>query len=253
MPELKTENPSFFVFVFCSVLFSQVWRKSSVPTSAFKRNSCWSSVQTGCSSAQTKRRKDACVERWMTWKASSTNCDCKTASREAVDNSNLAEVRLTCSGRRVSRSTGHCSMSCYSAIWIEAVNVLLEKGTVELNCFAQRTNNVDSSSHKCSGKLVVHCFRSWESLDVSNGLKKLSVLMLCAPSNRRRSFSYHTKMADLDYFRILSVFSWKKLTRSQKNVLNMASSDSQIDKPQHGRPKRAELSDLNINTGVKGF
>ena len=29
------------------------------------------------------------------------------------------------------------------------------------------------------------------------------------------------------------------------------SSDSQIDKPQHGHPKRAELLDVNINTGVK--
>ena len=33
----------------------------------------------------------------------------------------------------------------------------------------------------------------------------------------------------------------------------MASSDSQIDKPQHGRPKRAELSDLNINTGAQSI
>ena len=37
---------------------------------------------------------------------------------------------------------------------------------------------------------------------------KLSVLMLCAPSNPRRPFSYHTKMADFKYFRVLSVFSW---------------------------------------------
>ena len=29
----------------------------------------------------------------------------------------------------------------------------------------------------------------------------------------------------------------------------MTSSDSQIDKPQHGHPKRAELPDVNINTG----
>ena len=33
-------------------------------------------------------------------------------------------------------------------------------------------------------------------------------------------------------------------------VLNMASSDSQINKPQPGHPKRAELLDVNINTGV---
>ena len=29
----------------------------------------------------------------------------------------------------------------------------------------------------------------------------------------------------------------------------MASSDSQINKPQRGRPKRAELPNVNINTG----
>ena len=31
----------------------------------------------------------------------------------------------------------------------------------------------------------------------------------------------------------------------------MASSDSQIDKPQPGHPKRAELPDVNINTGAQ--
>ena len=33
----------------------------------------------------------------------------------------------------------------------------------------------------------------------------------------------------------------------------MASSDSQIDKPQCGHPNRAELPDININTGVQSF
>ena len=33
----------------------------------------------------------------------------------------------------------------------------------------------------------------------------------------------------------------------------MASSDSQTDKPQHGRPKRAELPDVNINTGAQSI
>ena len=33
----------------------------------------------------------------------------------------------------------------------------------------------------------------------------------------------------------------------------MASSDSQIDKPQHERPKRAELLDVNINTGAQSI
>ena len=33
----------------------------------------------------------------------------------------------------------------------------------------------------------------------------------------------------------------------------MASSDNQIDKAQRGRPKRAELPDVNINTGVQSI
>ena len=33
----------------------------------------------------------------------------------------------------------------------------------------------------------------------------------------------------------------------------MASNDSQIDKPQRGRPKRAELPDVNINTDVQSI
>ena len=33
----------------------------------------------------------------------------------------------------------------------------------------------------------------------------------------------------------------------------MASNDSQIDKPQRGRPKRAELPDVNINTGAQSI
>ena len=33
----------------------------------------------------------------------------------------------------------------------------------------------------------------------------------------------------------------------------MASSDSQIDKPQRGRPKRAELPDVKRNTGVQSI
>ena len=35
--------------------------------------------------------------------------------------------------------------------------------------------------------------------------------------------------------------------------LNRASSDSKINKPQRGRPKRAELLDVNINTGVQSI
>ena len=33
----------------------------------------------------------------------------------------------------------------------------------------------------------------------------------------------------------------------------MASSNSQIDKPQHGRPKRAELPNVNIDTGAQSI
>ena len=33
----------------------------------------------------------------------------------------------------------------------------------------------------------------------------------------------------------------------------MASRDSQIDKPQRGCPKRAELPDVNINTGAQSI
>ena len=42
-------------------------------------------------------------------------------------------------------------------------------------------------------------------------------------------------------------------TFARKSVLNMASSDSQIDKPQRGRPKRAELPDVNINTDAQSI
>ena len=44
--------------------------------------------------------------------------------------------------------------------------------------------------------------------------------------------------------------NWHKL---KKCILNMASSDSQIDKPQPGRPKRTELPDVNINTGAQSI
>ena len=40
---------------------------------------------------------------------------------------------------------------------------------------------------------------------------------------------------------------------TQESVLNMSSSNSQMDKPQCGRPERAELPDLNINTDVQSI
>ena len=48
-------------------------------------------------------------------------------------------------------------------------------------------------------------------------------------------------------------FSREKDLHELRSVLNMASSDSQIDKPQRGRPKRAELPDVNINTGTQSI
>ena len=64
--------------------------------------------------------------------------------------------------------------------------------------------------------------------------------MLCAPNNLSSIF-------------VFCPFSRDKLTSSQKSVLNMGGSDSQIDKPQRGRPKRAELPDVNINTGAQSI
>ena len=82
--------------------------------------------------------------------------------------------------------------------------------------------------------------------------KNISVLMLCAPSNHRRPFPYHTKMADFEYF-VFCPFSGANISINSKNVLHMASSDSQIAKLQRGCPKRADLPDVNINTGVQSI
>ena len=45
-----------------------------------------------------------------------------------------------------------------------------------------------------------------------------SALMLCAPSNHRWPFLYHTKMADFEYFPFLSIFSWKSFTVKLRKV-----------------------------------
>ena len=70
----------------------------------------------------------------------------------------------------------------------------------------------------------------------------LSVLMLCAPSNCRRPFSYHTKMADFEYFRVLSIFSWKKKLRKVYWIWQ----GTTVKSTNHnvGAPKRAELPDV---------
>ena len=71
----------------------------------------------------------------------------------------------------------------------------------------------------------------------------LSVLMLCAPNKRQWTSSIF----------LFCPFSREKDWQTQISVLNMASSDSQIDEPQGGRPKRAELPDVNTNTGVQSI
>ena len=65
-------------------------------------------------------------------------------------------------------------------------------------------------------------------------------------------------MVYFEFFCVLSVLLWekkneKKQKQKHKNVLNMASSNSQIDKPQREHPKRAEMPDININTGVQSI
>ena len=58
-----------------------------------------------------------------------------------------------------------------------------------------------------SGRVAIYYFLQWLCY-----LKEaLSVLMLCAPSNRRRPRSYRRKMADFEYFRDLSVNALKKM------------------------------------------
>ena len=54
------------------------------------------------------------------------------------------------------------------------------------------------------------------------------------------------------HFCVLSVFSYK-IGINSKECIELGSSDSQIDKPQRGRPKRADLRDVNINTSAQSI
>ena len=74
-------------------------------------------------------------------------------------------------------------------------------------------------------------------------LKRLLGAQSINTENRRRPFSYHTKR----FVRFLV----KKIDINSEKC--MASSDSQIDKPQRGHPKRAELPGMNINTGAQSI
>ena len=63
-------------------------------------------------------------------------------------------------------------------------------------------------------------------------------------------------MADLNYSIFVCFFPHfllKKIGINSEKCLNMASSDSQTNKPQCGCPKRAELMDVNINTGAQSI
>ena len=69
--------------------------------------------------------------------------------------------------------------------------------------------------------------------------------------------SADVKMANFEYLHVVVLFFFiflvKKNGIKSESVLNIASSDSQIDKPQCGHPKRAELPDVNINTGAQSI
>ena len=45
----------------------------------------------------------------------------------------------------------------------------------------------------------------------------------------------------------------KQIDTNSEKCIAIASSDSQIDKPQRGRPKRAELPDVNIDMGKQSI
>ena len=90
-----------------------------------------------------------------------------------------------------------------------------------------------------SDRLVISCI----------GTEALLLLILCAPSIRRRPFSCRTKMADFEYSRVLSVSSrktkWHQLRRVHWiwQVATATSINYNV-----GAPVRAELPYVNINT-----
>ena len=82
------------------------------------------------------------------------------------------------------------------------------------------------------------------------GKEALSVLMFCMPITVGGHFHIVRRQWTLNIlvFCLISI-----LASTQKSVLNMASNHSHIDKPQHGCPKRAEMPDVNINTGAQSI
>ena len=73
---------------------------------------------------------------------------------------------------------------------------------------------------------------------------------LCAYSNSQWPFLYDLSIFVFVFFCFLMKIFW---AQTQKSTLNLAISDSQMDKSQRGHPKRAELPDVNINTGTQNI
>ena len=115
-------------------------------------------------------------------------------------------------------------------------------GRDTLQCPLTRRESTPTKLWQKYNKVAYFFFQGPSALALRCGstVNRLSVLMLCVPSNRRRPFLISYKMADF----LLSVFSWKKLTKC---------SEYDKYKPQRGRSKRAELPNENINTGVQSI
>ena len=62
------------------------------------------------------------------------------------------------------------------------------------------------------------------------------------------------KILTLSIF-VFCLFSCENIDINSEKCIEMASSNSQIDKPEHGFPKRVELQDINtcINTGAQSI
>ena len=69
------------------------------------------------------------------------------------------------------------------------------------------TENFEDVGHSADARELMAEYYIGELVEVSQILlKKLSVLMLCTPNNCWQPFSYHKKMANFEYFHVLSVF-----------------------------------------------
>ena len=69
--------------------------------------------------------------------------------------------------------------------------------------------------------------------------------MLCVPSNHRQPIFILHENGGLQV--LLRFVIKKSVINSEKSLMNMASSNSQNNEPQHGWAKRTELPEVNIN------